>query len=214
MTARQPSPGLTLTGSQKLRQSWNKHNLYNLARMAGDQPEMKGNKTFFQQKWDAKSRSRAYHGDHIPEKKWVRLFSRHLQSVVDMPPAYLGANDGAEQAAGRGSGLTTNQVTAEKFWTSSTLGNKIRISHPRARKTARLSINNLLSKPLSEITPYMQMTFAPLERRLDTAIFRALFASSVRQARQFVVHGAVTVNGKKVSRNPSSLRDTLPVFTS
>ena len=47
-------------------------------------------------------------------------------------------------------------------------------------------------------TPYMQMTFAPLERRLDTAVFRALFASSARQARQFVVHGAVTVNGKKV----------------
>ncbi len=49
-----------------------------------------------------------------------------------------------------------------------------------------------------ELVPYMQMTFAPLERRLDTAIFRALFASSARQARQFVVHGAVKVNGKKV----------------
>lgn len=47
-------------------------------------------------------------------------------------------------------------------------------------------------------TPYMQMTFAPLERRLDVAVFRALFASSARQARQFVIHGAVTVNGKKV----------------
>lgn len=47
-------------------------------------------------------------------------------------------------------------------------------------------------------TPYMQMTFAPLERRLDTAIWRALFASSARQARQFVIHGWVTVNGKRV----------------
>ncbi|KAI9799569.1 MAG: hypothetical protein M1825_004495 [Sarcosagium campestre] len=47
-------------------------------------------------------------------------------------------------------------------------------------------------------TPYMQMTFAPIERRLDTAIFRALFASSTRQARQFVVHGDVKVNGKKM----------------
>jgi len=46
--------------------------------------------------------------------------------------------------------------------------------------------------------PFSQMTFAPLERRLDVAIFRAMFASSTRQARQFVVHGAVTVNGKKV----------------
>lgn len=49
------------------------------------------------------------------------------------------------------------------------------------------------------MTPYMQMTYYPLERRLDTAIFRAMFASSVRQARQFVVHGLVKVNGKKVS---------------
>lgn len=45
----------------------------------------------------------------------------------------------------------------------------------------------------------MQMTYAPLERRLDTAIFRAMFASSSRQARQFVIHGAVKVNGKQVS---------------
>jgi ribosomal protein S4 len=50
----------------------------------------------------------------------------------------------------------------------------------------------------AKFMPYMQMTFAPLERRLDTAIFRALFASSARQAKQFVVHGAVKVNGKKV----------------
>ena len=48
------------------------------------------------------------------------------------------------------------------------------------------------------MTPYMQMTYFPLERRLDSAIFRALFASSVRQAKQFVVHGLVKVNGKKV----------------
>ena len=47
-------------------------------------------------------------------------------------------------------------------------------------------------------TPYMNMTFWPLERRLDTAIHRALFASSVSQARQFVVHGFVKVNGKKM----------------
>ena len=48
------------------------------------------------------------------------------------------------------------------------------------------------------LTPYMQMTYYPTERRLDTAVFRALFASSVRQARQFCVHGLVKVNGKKM----------------
>jgi ribosomal protein S4 len=46
--------------------------------------------------------------------------------------------------------------------------------------------------------PYMHMTYAPIERRLDMAIFRALFASSARQARQLVTHGQVRVNGQKV----------------
>ena len=53
-------------------------------------------------------------------------------------------------------------------------------------------------------TPYMNMVYAPIERRLDTAIFRSLFASSTRQARQFVVHGYVKVNGKKVHINQFS----------
>ena len=47
-------------------------------------------------------------------------------------------------------------------------------------------------------TPYMHMTYYPIERRLDTAVWRALFTSSTRQARQFIVHGWVKVNGKKV----------------
>ena len=46
--------------------------------------------------------------------------------------------------------------------------------------------------------PYANMTYAALERRLETAVFRAMFASSTRQARQFCIHGAVKVNGKKV----------------
>lgn len=58
-----------------------------------------------------------------------------------------------------------------------------------------------------EHTPYMLMTFAPLERRLDVAIFRALFASSARQARQFVVHGAVKVNGKVVSTARGTVKE-------
>lgn len=37
-----------------------------------------------------------------------------------------------------------------------------------------------------------------LERRLDNVIFRLGFAMSRRQARQFVTHGHVTVNGRKV----------------
>ncbi|KAJ5899794.1 hypothetical protein N7495_004538 [Penicillium taxi] len=61
------------------------------------------------------------------------------------------------------------------------------------------------------IIPFTQMAFAPLERRLDVSIFRALFASSTRQARQFVIHGAVTVNGQKM-RHPSYLLNPGDLF--
>ncbi|KIX07478.1 uncharacterized protein Z518_02131 [Rhinocladiella mackenziei CBS 650.93] len=69
--------------------------------------------------------------------------------------------------------------------------------------------------PKPQAIPYMQMTFAPMERRLDTAIFRAMFASSARQARQFVVHGAVKVNGKQLRYpgyllNPGDMFQVLP----
>lgn len=125
----------------------------------------------------------------------MRLFSRRLLSAVDMPPEYLAAHDGSEQAAGRGSGLTTSTVSAESFSKVPKLSTQER---SRRRTPVFGDVNKLLSEQFNNMTPYMQMTFAPLERRLDTAVFRALFASSVRQARQFVIHGAVTVNGKKV----------------
>ena len=84
-----------------------------------------------------------------------------------MNHSYLAKYDGAEQSAGRGSGLD----------------------------------RRLEGKGMPK-TPYLNMVYAPAERRLDTAIFRALFASSTRQARQFVVHGDVKVNGKKVNQMP------------
>lgn len=176
--------------------------MYNLARATGREPPVKGRATFFQQKWAAKSKTRGYHGEHIPEKKWVRLFSRRLLSAVDLPPEYLAANDGSEQAAGRGSGLTTSNVSAETYSRVPQLSKKTRpLTHPAQRRGGLGDANELLSQHFEKMTPYMQMTFAPLERRLDTAIFRALFASSVRQARQMVIHGAVKVNGKKVGHS-------------
>lgn len=163
--------------------------MYNIYRKAGQEPIIRGTPTFFQQKWAAKSKTRAYHGEHIPEKKWVRLFSPRLMSAVDMPPEYLAAHDGSEQAAGRGSGLSNSDINAAKY---------SRVPEINHGNRESRTPNDLISKPLADMTPYMQMTFAPLERRLDTAIFRAMFATSVRQARQFVLHGAVKVNGKKV----------------
>lgn len=85
-----------------------------------------------------------------------------------MDPSYLAQSNGSAESAGRGSGLD-EALTGDGT---------------RKKVTLR--------------TPYMNMTFAPLERRLDSAIFRALFASSIRQARQFCVHGFVKVNGKKM----------------
>ncbi|KTW32400.1 ribosomal protein S4 [Pneumocystis jirovecii RU7] len=58
------------------------------------------------------------------------------------------------------------------------------IGEVEKRKTKELSADN---------------TYSILERRLDTVIHRALFASSVKQARQMVIHGKVKVNGKKIT---------------
>jgi ribosomal protein S4 len=158
-----PSPADLAFPPQRVRQTWNKYNLFNLLRL---RTPFLQSKTFFQQKWVAKSLTRGYHGEHIKEQKWERMFSRRPLSAVNMDPIYMANHNGSEQASGRGSGVSN------------------------------LQIRNRGNFP--GMTPYMQMVFAPMERRLDIAIFRALFASSARQARQFVIHGAVTVNGKKV----------------
>lgn len=176
--------------------------------------------TFFQQKWAAKAMTRTYHGDNVPEKRWTRLFSRRLASVVEMPPEYLARHDGSEQAEGRGSGkqldptdpeasaLTADSYSATEKARQKQLAFEHRIEAERQNKTrpSPKAVRALMRKPVQDITPYMQMAFAPLERRLEVAMFRAMFASSPRQARQFCVHGAVRVNGKKVSKNRTVLR--------
>ncbi len=43
-----------------------------------------------------------------------------------------------------------------------------------------------------------ELAVARAEKRLDNMVYRAGFASSLRQARQFVVHGHITINGNKV----------------
>lgn len=151
------------------------------------------NKTFFQQKWMAKSLTRAYHGEQIREGQWTRMFDRRLPAVVPMDYRVLARTDGSAQAAGRGSGLNVkpreeDDDAANTRDRGGRGGNNNRRQPQRGQGEER-------EKPK---TPYMHMTYHPTERRLDTAIFRSLFASSTRQARQFVVHGKVKVNGKKV----------------
>lgn len=120
--------------------------------------------------------TRAYHNPYVREGQWTRMFDRRLPAVVPMDHKYLAKYDGSEMASGRGSGLDKSGLRA-----GNGDGDFLGQQQQRVQKT-----------------PYMHMTFHPLERRLDTAIWRALFASSVKQARQFVVHGWVTVNGKKM----------------
>lgn len=94
----------------------------------------------------------------------------------------LAQDDGAKQGAGRGSGKDVKPLTNKQL---KSLEEDIKMKK--------------VERPFQFLpTPYMGMTFYPQERRLDIAIFRALFASSARQAKQFVVHGFVKVNGKKV----------------
>ncbi|RHZ50358.1 mitochondrial 37S ribosomal protein uS4m [Aspergillus thermomutatus] len=164
----------------KIRQSWSKYNLFNLSRFRAPPT---ASRTFFQQKWTAKSVARAYHGEQVRESQWARMFTRRIRSVVPMSPKKLASDDGSAMSAGRGAGLE---------------------SEGNGDDTAG-------AKDQTSLTPFTQMTFAPLERRLDVAIFRAMFASSTRQARQFVVHGAVTVNGKKM-RYPGYLLNPGDLF--
>ena len=72
--------------SQKLRQSWNKYNLYNLSRATAPKTT---DMTYYQQKWSGKSMTRAYHGETVREKKWQRMFRPYIRSVVPMDHVYL-----------------------------------------------------------------------------------------------------------------------------
>jgi ribosomal protein S4 len=202
LSSRNQRNNLLTSSQQKLRQSWNKYNLYNIYQYKSRIDYV--HRTFFQQKWAAKSATRAYHGEHVGEKRWTRDFSRRLRSVVDMPVPYLARFDGSEQAEGRGSGKQGLTVTSHSY-APRPKGNKAEDAegesgpwnalHPPSRSVKTWVFRKFYDK----MTPYMQMTYAPMERRLEVAMHRALFASSPRQARQFCIHGAVKVNGKKVS---------------
>ncbi|KAK1658208.1 hypothetical protein BDP55DRAFT_638072 [Colletotrichum godetiae] len=181
----------------KIRQSWNKYNLYNLATLKLNRNRI--SRTFFQQKWTAKSMTRAYHGAHVKEAEWSRNFSRRLFSAVDMPPEYLAKYDGSEHSAGRGSGLHAEPGSEDRTPTAYQFSKLESAREDRSRDERMRRVEPqtaMLARPVQQMTPYMQMAFAPLERRLDIAIFRAMFASSTLQAKQFCTHGAVKVNGK------------------
>lgn len=48
--------------------------------------------------------------------------------------------------------------------------------------------------------PIASLFVREVERRLDTAVFRSCFATSIYEARSFVVQGKVRLNGVRVSK--------------
>jgi ribosomal protein S4 len=62
----------------------------------------------------------------------------------------------------------------------------------------QLPLQQLTAKEKERLPPVQALAFGELERRLDVALFRAHFASSIWQARASVVQGHVKVNGEKV----------------
>lgn len=58
-----------------VRMSWNKYNLYNLSRL---NTPRRSNKTLFQQKWASKKETRGYHGDHLQERVFQKIFEPRL----------------------------------------------------------------------------------------------------------------------------------------
>lgn len=75
---------------------------------------------------------------------------------------------------------------------------------PKLDSVAQLDAS--LRGGVTKETPFLMQTFATLEKRLDFAVFRAMFASSVRQARQFILHGNVYVNGVKIKHPGYTLK--------
>ena len=58
---------------------------------------------------------------------------------------------------------------------------------------------NVYRKALSKKGNTTENLIGLLERRLDTVIYRAKFATTVFSARQLINHGHIKVNGKKVN---------------
>ena len=80
-------------------------------------------------------------------------------------------------------GMQLNEKQKVKF-IYGVLEKQFRLYYERAEKMPGITGENLL---------------AILEQRLDNVVFRLGFAMTRREARQLVIHGHVTVNGRKVN---------------
>ncbi|KAJ1949338.1 hypothetical protein FBU59_001185 [Linderina macrospora] len=77
----------------------------------------------------------------------------------------------------------------------------LRMFNPRL-PTLNVKLGNKASHPNAAA-----LLYAGMERRLDFIVFRSHFASSIYMARQLVIHGKVTVNGKKLAYPSHTVKD-------
>lgn len=69
---------------------------------------------------------------------------------------------------------------------------------------AHFALRNEREKELEDeiekrgMAPVGSLMFSEVERRLDVFLFRCCFVHSVYEARRLIIHGYVTLNGRKV----------------
>lgn len=72
--------------------------------------------------------------------------------------------------------------------------------------SAKLPLQQMTQAEKDRLPPVQALAFAETERRVDVVVFRSHFASSIWQARRFVVEGHVLVNGEKVREMRKTVR--------
>jgi len=81
---------------------------------------------------------------------------------------------------------------------------KLLAAQPEVAAKGKASIINSLNRiglvsPDANISDVLGLTVVDvLERRLETIVFRQGLATTVKQARQFILHGFIAVNGRRV----------------
>jgi hypothetical protein len=162
-------------------QSWAPENLYNIWQRTSEEGPLKSEASFtrtsmtlFQQRWRSKRLIRGYHGDHIGQTKFERWY------MPDALPSIHAARDGAGEAS-----------SSISKWVE---GSRASRAGGRTETDKKLKAMEKDGR-----APVGTMMFSEVERRLDVLVFRSCFASSVWQARSFVVHGKVKLNGETVS---------------
>lgn len=160
-----------------IHQSWDPRNLFNLWQRCfghGRIDFSRPKETLFQQRWTAKRLIRGYHGDYINEKIFKRYYLP--DTLPDVRPRKRAIGDDKSELAAFA--LRTEQLEKEE-----------KKEKERDKKG---------------LAPVGSLMLAEIERRIDVFLFRCCFAPSVYEARRYVIHGHVLLNGKKVCVEPVS----------